>query len=288
MQAVILWTLGTSWPHSRKASPVHICCASDEKARFGRTKSAVAAMAKRSAILLVRWKFIDAFPKVACGADRCSLGALHAACAAARVIRHAGVTRCGCSISADVRIKSAAPPYVNYELMLRSCNGSRQHFPNCCVRATSTEAQMRDSSGLTLPLCEVDGFRTGVSHVPGLNTSRVMTALSGWSRRRVRSRASLARAVPVDRACLSRHKTQYKCGNSRVRNNHPLGKPRYDQRLLLHPPDGFVGVRRLSKPAFRMAHKCLFIPLPMDPRRAAIRAMEWPRLEAFRTVGLKP
>jgi hypothetical protein len=44
------------------------------------------------------------------GAGRCSSGALHAVCAAARVIHHAGVTRCGCSISADVRIKSAAPP----------------------------------------------------------------------------------------------------------------------------------------------------------------------------------
>jgi hypothetical protein len=36
-----------------------------------------------------------------------------------------------------------------------------------------------------------------------------------------------------------------------------------------------------------MAHKCLFIPQPMDQRRAAIRAMEWPRLEAFPTVRLK-
>src|SRR4051812_2498656 len=44
------------------------------------------------------------------GAGRYSLGALHAACAAARVIHHTGVTRCGCLISADVRIKSAAPP----------------------------------------------------------------------------------------------------------------------------------------------------------------------------------
>ena len=44
------------------------------------------------------------------GAGRCSLGALHAACAAARVIHHPGITRCGCSISTDVRIKSAAPP----------------------------------------------------------------------------------------------------------------------------------------------------------------------------------
>jgi hypothetical protein len=123
------------------ASPVHICCAS-EKARLGRAESAVAAkaMAKRSAILLVRWKVIDAFPKVARGAGRCSLGALHAVCAAARVIHHAGITRCGCSISADVRIKSAAPPCVNYELMLRSCNGSHQYFLDCCVRATSTEA----------------------------------------------------------------------------------------------------------------------------------------------------
>jgi hypothetical protein len=112
MQAVILWTLGTSWPHSRMASPVHICCASEEKARLGRAESAVAAkaMAKRSATLLVGWKVIDAFPKVARGAGRCSLGALHAVCAAARVIRHAGITRCGCSISADVRIKSAARP----------------------------------------------------------------------------------------------------------------------------------------------------------------------------------
>jgi len=58
MQAVILWTLGTSWPHSRMASPVHISCASDEKARLGVTEIAVAATAKRSAILLVRWKVI--------------------------------------------------------------------------------------------------------------------------------------------------------------------------------------------------------------------------------------
>ena len=112
MQAVIRWTLGTSWPHSRMASPVHICCASDEKARLGRAASTVVAeaRAKRSAILLVRWKVIDAFPKVARGVGRCSLGALHAVCAAACVIHHAGVTRCGCSNSADVRIKSAALP----------------------------------------------------------------------------------------------------------------------------------------------------------------------------------
>src|SRR6185312_16225570 len=73
MQAVILWTLGTSWPHSRRASPVHICCASDAKAGSGRAESAAAAKAKRSATLLVRWKVIDAFPKVA----RAVLAAIH-------------------------------------------------------------------------------------------------------------------------------------------------------------------------------------------------------------------
>jgi hypothetical protein len=110
MQAVIRWTLGTSWPHSRRASPVHICCASDAKAGPGCAASATAAVAKRSAALLERRKIIDAFPKVARGAGRYSSGALHAAYAAAGVIHHPGITRCGCSISADVRIKSAAPP----------------------------------------------------------------------------------------------------------------------------------------------------------------------------------
>jgi hypothetical protein len=38
----------------------------------------------------------------------------------------------------------------NYAPMLRSCNGSRQHFLNCCVHATSTEAQKRGNSVLTL------------------------------------------------------------------------------------------------------------------------------------------
>jgi hypothetical protein len=74
MQAVILWMLGTSWPHSRMASPVHICCASDENARLGRADSAVAAraMAKRSGILLVRWKVMDASPRL-----RAVLAAVH-------------------------------------------------------------------------------------------------------------------------------------------------------------------------------------------------------------------
>jgi hypothetical protein len=51
-----------------------------------------------------------------------------------------------------------------------------------------------------------------------------------------RPAADVARpGCPAGRAHLSRRKTQYKCGNSRVWNNYPLGKPRYDQRLLLAP-----------------------------------------------------
>jgi hypothetical protein len=42
-------------------------------------------------------------------------------------------------------------------------------------------------------------------------------------------------AAATGRGGFSRRKTQYKCGNSRVWNNYPLGKPRYDQRLLLAP-----------------------------------------------------
>ena len=195
MQAVILWTFGTSWPHSRKASPVHICCASDAKAGPGLTASAVAAqaMAKRSAVLLVRWKVIDAFPMVARGAGRCSSGALHAACAAARVIRHAGVTRCGCSISVDVRIKSAASPCVNYELMLRSCNARANTSHDCCVRATSSEAQMRDNLVLTRRFCEVDGFR---------RRSRC-----GSSRLRPRARSNSPPGDAFNGVCGARSKT---------------------------------------------------------------------------------
>jgi hypothetical protein len=180
--------------------------------------------------------------------------------------------------------QSAASPCVNYELMLRSCNARANTSHDCCVRATSTETRQLGFDAAVLPL---DACRSGASHVSGPNTLRVRTALRGWLLRRIRSRTSPGPTVPACRASLSRRKTQYKCGNSWVWNNHPLGKARYHQELLLHPPHGFVGVKWLPKPAFRMAPKCLFIPLPMDPRRPAIRAMERLLLEAFRTVGLK-
>jgi len=53
MQAVILGISGISLEHSRIASPEHICCASDEKARPGDDWNAMAvvATAKRAAIV---------------------------------------------------------------------------------------------------------------------------------------------------------------------------------------------------------------------------------------------
>ncbi len=130
MQAVIRWTLGTSWPHSRMASPVHICCAS-EKARPGRAESVVAAraIAKRSAVLLVRWIVIEPFPKGCVqGCVRCwplFIGG------AARGLRcrtrrpspgtHPSVVARFLPMSES---KSAARPHANYAPMLRTCNGS--------------------------------------------------------------------------------------------------------------------------------------------------------------------
>ncbi|MBT1510806.1 hypothetical protein KIP88_09850 [Bradyrhizobium sp. SRL28] len=73
-------------------------------------------------------------------------------------------------------------PAANYALMLRSCNGSRQHFLNCCVHATSTEARMRDNSILMPRFCEVDGFREGtdasVRVLDRDRTARLANALS--------------------------------------------------------------------------------------------------------------
>ena len=149
---------------------------------------------------------------------------------------------------------------------------------DCCVRATSTEAQMRDNSVLTLgvgppsaPQCPA----RPLPHAPSrgfpdlrfppppsfpakagypvrrsfsvqsllpleywitrpsaqLRTRRVMTVLCGG----LRQRTLLGPVAPAGGARVRRCKTQYKCGKSRVRNNHPLGKPGYDQRLLLAP-----------------------------------------------------
>jgi hypothetical protein len=137
-------TLGISCPHSRMASPLHICCASCANAGPGLAESAVAAkaMAEKSAALLVRRKIIDAFPKVAArGAGRCSFGG------AARGLRcrtrhpslrgYPGVVA---RILPMFESKVLRRPASNYAPMIRSCNGLLQHFFDCGVHATSIAA----------------------------------------------------------------------------------------------------------------------------------------------------
>jgi hypothetical protein len=53
MQALIRGMSGISLEHSRIASPEHICCASDEKARLGDVWSAMAAVAKANSEAVV-------------------------------------------------------------------------------------------------------------------------------------------------------------------------------------------------------------------------------------------
>ena len=93
---------------------------------------------------------------------------------------------------------------------------------------------------------------------------------------------------PAGAARLPRCKTQYKCGNSRLRNNHPLGKPGYDHRLLLAPGSLLrwsekAAATGLSNGVQMLVHSAT----DGSTKTPAIRAMEWSLLEAFRTVGLK-
>ena len=166
----------------------------------------------------------------------------------------------------------AAPP----RIMRQCCEAAMARVNtslDCCVHATSTEAQMRDNSILTLRFCQLDGseeatdaglcvFRPRPRSNSPPGERRVRCAVAAWasnaSSRPVTSCAAatpraMARlpdpaipeafrkrtlpgpAAPAGPARLPRCKTQYKCGKSRLRNNHPLGKPGYDQRLLLAP-----------------------------------------------------
>jgi len=69
----------------------------------------------------------------------------------------------------------------------------------------------------------------------GYSTRRGAASLTPAIPEAFRKRALPGPVAPAGRARLPRCKTQYKCGNSRLRNNHPLGKPGYDQPLLLAP-----------------------------------------------------
>ena len=104
----------------------------------------------------------------------------------------------------------------------------------------------------------------------------------------LRKQALPGLAAAAGRARLLRCKTQYKCGNSRFWNNHPLGKPGYDQRLSLAPPYCFRWSERAAEAGpSNGAH--MLVPSAADgsPTTPAIRAMEWPLKEAFPAVGLK-
>jgi hypothetical protein len=94
-------------------------------------------------------------------AGRCPSGALHAACVAARVIHHAGCHPLWLLDFRRCRIKSAASPRVNYALILRSCNGSRQHFPgllrarHVCARLPGRSVSNREP--MRVPRLTVSG-----------------------------------------------------------------------------------------------------------------------------------
>jgi hypothetical protein len=92
-------------------------------------------------------------------------------------------------------------PAANYASMLRSCNGSRQHFRNCCVHATSTEAQLRDSQ-VWMPRYASTGFEERA--VAGLCVA-VPTAIEQPARRAPFNGAVAARgATSVPRLAMSR------------------------------------------------------------------------------------
>ena len=162
MQAVILWTLGTSWPHSRMASPVHICCASDEKAGLwscGKRRRRDGDGEEKCDLCWYDGKSLmrpqgcaRCWPLFIGGAAR----GLHCR------TRHPSrgnhpvwlLDFCRCSNQ-----KCCAAPLANYAPMLRSCNGSRQHFLDCCVHATSTKRRCATMRLLRLRICKLDGLR---------------------------------------------------------------------------------------------------------------------------------
>jgi hypothetical protein len=148
------------------------------------------------------------------------------------------------------------------------------------VRATSAEAQLRDNPVLTL---RIPNRR---QPCPRNKHSRVMTALSGWSRRGVRSRTSpdaVAPGRPGRR--LWRHKTQYKCGKSWIWNNHPLGKPGYDQRLLLAPASRLRWIELAVETSLSNGTHMLVHSAADGSTKAGHPRDGMALPEAFRTVG---
>jgi hypothetical protein len=92
--------------------------------------------------------------------------------------------------------------------------------------------------------------------------------------------------LPAGRARLPRCKTQYKCGNSRLWNNHPLGKPGYDQRILLACTSHcFRWSEKAAETSLSSGTQMHYSAADGSTKLPAIRAMEWPRPEALGRAG---
>lgn len=97
-----------------------------------------------------------------------------------------------------------------------------------------------------------------------------------------------ARLRPAGRARFLIRRTQYKCGQSGVRNNHPLGKTGYDWRLLLASGSSLSWEQEaagtgLSNGVQMLVHSAT----DGSSETAAMRAMARRPEHAFRIVGLK-
>jgi len=107
------------------------------------------------------------------------------------------------------------------------------------------------------------------------------------TRRATESGRCPARLRPAGRARLLSCQTQYKCGQSGVRNNHPLGKTEYDWWLLLAPVHRFRGSKRLPAPAISNGVQMLVHSVTDGSTKTAARpAMARRRQQPLGTVGL--
>lgn len=131
-------------------------------------------------------------------------------------------------------------------IMRQCCEAAMACFNtsrDCCVRATSTDAKMRDqvltlrlrcrraSKMERIRLCALpstaseqpagDDVRWMVAATPALHEEASLIVAVGD----LGARMLLGLAAAAVRVSPPAPQTQYKCGKSRVRNNQPLGKP---------------------------------------------------------------
>jgi len=97
-----------------------------------------------------------------------------------------------------------------------------------------------------------------------------------------------ARLRPAGRARFLIRRTQYKCGQSGVRNNHPLGKTGYDWRLLLASGSSLSWEQEAAGTGLSNGDQMLVHSATDGSNKtAAMRAMARRPEHAFRIVGLK-